>query len=87
MLLEWMRFLDEHDVQLFDSRARLKGALADTPSIGRPPARTAVRCYDLGPAHECVVGFYRWAIAETMPRHSLSPTARRGYCSPEPAVR
>jgi hypothetical protein len=28
VLLEWMRFLDEHGVALFDSRARLKGALS-----------------------------------------------------------
>jgi len=36
VLLEWMRFLDEHDVELFDSRNRLKGPWADIPSIGRP---------------------------------------------------
>ena len=57
VLLEWMRFLDEHGVALFDSRARLKGALsryAEHRATG--PVEQRFAGYDLGAAHECAVG-------------------------------
>ena len=65
VLLEWMRFLDEHDVELFDSRARLKGALgryAEHRATGPVEQRFAATTWG---RHMSVLSvFYRWAIAE-----------------------
>jgi hypothetical protein len=62
---EWMRFLDEHDVELFDSRARLKGALgryAEHRATGPVEQRFAATTWG---RHMSVLSvFYRWAIAE-----------------------
>jgi hypothetical protein len=56
VLLEWMRFLDEHGVALFDSRSVEGCAEPACRTPGDRPGRTAVRRYDLGAAHECAVG-------------------------------
>jgi len=65
VLLEWMRFLDEHGVALFDSRARLKGALsryAEHRATGPVEQRFAATTWG---RHMSVLSvFYRWAIAE-----------------------
>ena len=62
---EWMEFLDEHGVALFDSRDRLKGALsryAEHRATGPLEQRFAATTWG---RHMSVLSvFYRWAIAE-----------------------